>query len=87
MHMVPIDVEHRLDQRRFAANDDEFVVSVVEGRANSTRIAHHKGISMSQQTSNAVSTIPQAGCTPEDPCDVDILGNETETSLRTVTCG
>ena len=41
---------------------------------------------MSQEASNAISTIPKTGGTTEDPCDVDVLRDETEASLRTVTC-
>ena len=86
MHVIAIDVEDCLDQWRFTTHHDELIICIVKGRANSTWITHYEGISMSQEASNAISTIPKTGGTTEDPCDVDVLCDETEACLWTVTC-
>mmetsp|Transcript_41702 Transcript_41702/g.75433 ORF Transcript_41702/g.75433 Transcript_41702/m.75433 type:complete len:202 (-) Transcript_41702:336-941(-) len=60
---------------------------MIKRRPDSTGIPHHEGISVAQQPSDAVSSVPETRSPSENAGDVDVLTNQAKACLRTVSRG
>ena len=71
-----LNVEGCLNDRTFGGDDRHFIIGVIECRPDSSRIAQHECVSVTDQSCNHESSVPVTACVAKNLHHIQMFGDE-----------